>query len=176
MHGIVLLIESGPHPNSSMSRLTKKQIFPFVTGAPQISLPSWRAWAFSFPNWNLSAFSSMNLNASETKLNHQLLQFQGCQFYYLGFSLLWRDTMIMWTLINKIFIGVTCLQLQGLKNYHHDGEHRSMQADVVLELRVLHLAGNRKITETLSNILSTGNLKAHSNNNILPSKRPFPYQ
>lgn len=28
--------------------------------------------------------------------------------------------------------------------YHHDGEHGSIQADMVLELRLLHLAGSRK--------------------------------
>ena len=40
--------------------------------------------------------------------------------------------------------------------YHHDGEHDSKQAVMVLErkLRVLHLAGNGKLTETLGSILS----------------------
>ena len=42
-----------------------------------------------------------------------------------------------------------CLQFQRLVCYHHVGEHGGMQADVVLELRVLHLAGNRKLTVTL---------------------------
>lgn len=35
-----------------------------------------------------------------------------------------------------------------------------MQVDVVLEFRVLHLAGKMKLTETLGGILSLGNLKA----------------
>ena len=38
------------------------------------------------------------------------------------------------------------LLFRGLEHYHHSGEHGGVQADVVLEkdLRVLHLAGNRR--------------------------------
>lgn len=57
-------------------------------------------------------------------------------------------------------------------HYHHDGEFGSVQADVVLELRVLHFAGSRKPSETLGGILSTGDLKTCPYNDTLP---PTPY-
>ena len=52
-----------------------------------------------------------------------------------------------------------------------------MQADVVLErqLRALHLAGNRKLTETLDCILSIANLKAHPHSDTFPPTRPCPH-
>ena len=40
--------------------------------------------------------------------------------------------------------------LKGSIYYHYDREHGSVQADVVLELRVLHLTGNRKLTDSHS--------------------------
>ena len=48
-----------------------------------------------------------------------------------------------------------------------------MQADVVLELRVLHLAGNRKSTDchTEGN-LSKRDHKAHPHRDTLPPSRP----
>ena len=39
---------------------------------------------------------------------------------------------------------------------------------MMLELRVLHLAGNRKLTETLGSVLSIENLKAHPHSDTLP--------
>ena len=52
-----------------------------------------------------------------------------------------------------------------------------MQAAVLLEeLGVLHLAGNKKLTETLASILSTGKLKAHLHSDTLPLTRPYPFQ
>ena len=49
-----------------------------------------------------------------------------------------------------------------------------MQTDMMLELRVLHLADNRKLTETLGGILSLGNLKACLH--TLPPIRTYPFQ
>ena len=47
-------------------------------------------------------------------------------------------------------------------SFHNDGEHGDMQADIVLEkMKILCLAGNRKSTDTLGNILSIANQKAH---------------
>lgn len=34
--------------------------------------------------------------------------------------------------------------------YHHDRKHDGMQTDKVLELRMLHLVGNKKMTETVA--------------------------
>lgn len=43
-----------------------------------------------------------------------------------------------------------------------------------VNLRVLYLAGNRKLTYPLGgNILSTGNLKFHPHSDTLPPKRPY---
>ena len=52
---------------------------------------------------------------------------------------------------------------RGSAQYHHEGEHGSMQADMVLEgqLEALHLAGNRQWSETLGGILCIGNFKAY---------------
>ena len=53
-----------------------------------------------------------------------------------------------------------------------------MQAGMVLELRVLHLAGNRKLTDIPGSILSKENLKARPHVDTLPrtshthSKKP----
>ena len=49
-----------------------------------------------------------------------------------------------------------------------------MQADVVVELRVLHLAGNRKLTDTLGGTLSIGNLQACPQSDALPPTKPLP--
>lgn len=46
-------------------------------------------------------------------------------------------------------------------HYYKDEEHGGMQANLVLELRMLHIVGNRKSTDSLGNIPSIGNLKAH---------------
>ena len=40
-------------------------------------------------------------------------------------------------------------------HYDNEEEHASVQADMVLELRVLHLVDKRKSTERLGGILST---------------------
>ena len=37
----------------------------------------------------------------------------------------------------------------GSVHYHHEGEHGNVKTDMVLELGVLYLAGNRKLTATL---------------------------
>lgn len=70
--------------------------------------------------------------------------------------------MAMATLIRKPFNcgGELAYSVRGSVHYHHDGEHGSIRADTVLELRLLHLAGNRKSIDTVSGILSSGSLKA----------------
>ena len=47
-----------------------------------------------------------------------------------------------------------------------------MQADVVLGLRVLHPAGNRKSADTLDSILSIGNLKTHPHGDTPTPSKP----
>ena len=59
--------------------------------------------------------------------------------------------------------------------------HGGIQADMVLELKVLHLKGKRKSTETLGGILSIGNLKIHPNcdkssNKATPPSNATPYE
>ena len=44
---------------------------------------------------------------------------------------------------------------------------------MVLELRLLHLAGNRMSTDTLGGILSIGNFKAHYHRGTLLPPRPY---
>lgn len=75
----------------------------------------------------------------------------------------------MATLIKKAFNW----GFRGCVHYHHDGYHDGVQADVVLELRMLHLAGNRKSTgcHTRGN-LSTRDLKAGPHGDIHPPTRP----
>ena len=67
-------------------------------------------------------------------------------------------------------MGRLVYNFRGSVHYHQDGEHGGMQTDVVLEeqLRVLHLAVNRKLTETLGGILSIGNLRARPHSDTLP--------
>ena len=49
------------------------------------------------------------------------------------------------TLIKKAFnLGWLAYSFRGSVHYDHEEKHGSMQADVVLELRVLHLADNGK--------------------------------
>ena len=57
-------------------------------------------------------------------------------------------------------------------------DYDGVQADTVLKklLRILYLAGNRKSTETLSGILSIGNLKTCPNRDILSPTRPYLFQ
>ena len=50
----------------------------------------------------------------------------------------------------------------------------SIQADMVIELKVLHLKDKRKYTETLGGILSIGNLKIHSNSDKSSNKATPP--
>ena len=47
------------------------------------------------------------------------------------------------------------LSFRGSVYYYNYGEHCSVEADMVL--RVLHLAGNKKLTETAGGIPSIGN-------------------
>lgn len=62
---------------------------------------------------------------------------------YLGFLVLLKDTMATATFINKAFsLGWLAYSFRGTTHYHYEGEHGSQQTDIVLELRVLHLAGN----------------------------------
>ena len=75
----------------------------------------------------------------------------------------------------KHLIEVVAYSFRGLIHYHrgggHGGELCSVQTDMVLELRLLHLEGNRKSTETPGSILSIGNLKAHLHSDtLLPTK------
>ena len=85
----------------------------------------------------------------------------------------------------NIELRVAAYSFRGSLHYHHGGEHDNTQADVVLELRVLHLAGNRKSTDKLGGILSIGNHKAHSHvfqqggahsNKAIPSNSATPYE
>ena len=80
------------------------------------------------------------------------------------------------TLIKETLVVVAHLQLRGSVHYHHGREHGSVQADVVLELRVLHLAGNRKSTDSLGGILSIGNLKSCPHSDTLPPVRSYSLQ
>lgn len=57
-----------------------------------------------------------------------------------------------------------------------DREHGGIWADMVLELRVLHLADNRKLTKTLGGILTIGNLKAYLHCDTLPPTKLYPLQ
>ena len=56
-----------------------------------------------------------------------------------------RDTITKVTLIRKTFNWSG--SLAGSVHYHNR-EHTGMHADMVLELRVLYLAGNRKSTDS----------------------------
>lgn len=58
--------------------------------------------------------------------------------------------MTVAALIKKRFNWVPCLRFRGSVHYHHDGENGGVQADVVLELRELHLkaTGSRLEQET----------------------------
>ena len=62
---------------------------------------------------------------------------------------------------------------RGSVHYHHGREHGTMQAEVVLELRVLHLAGIRKSADSLRGILSRRNLRARPHSDALPPKPYF---
>ena len=68
------------------------------------------------------------------------------------------------------------LQFQRFSHYHHDREYGSVQADVVLEPGMLHLADNRKLTETPNRFLSIGNLKVCPHSDTLPPTRSYPLQ
>lgn len=90
----------------------------------------------------------------------------------LGFLLLWSDTMATATIITKTFeLGFRCLV-----HDHHGRKHRHVQADVVLELRVLCLIGNRKLIDSnTEESLSKTDLKACPDSDLLPQERPHTY-
>ena len=50
------------------------------------------------------------------------------------------------TFIKKTFNWWLAYSFRGSVHYHHDEEYGRVKADVVLELIVSHLAGNRKLT------------------------------
>ena len=70
--------------------------------------------------------------------------------------------------IKKTFYwGGSFTQFQRFSHYHHYGEHSSVQADVVLELRALHLTGNRKPTDShTEGGLSKRDLNAHPHSEV----------
>ena len=84
--------------------------------------------------------------------------------------------MIKATLIKKTFNWGGSLTFRGLVHYRHGEKYSSRLADVVLELRVLHLAGNRKLTDSLGSILSIRNLKACPHSDTFPLTRSYPLQ
>lgn len=58
-------------------------------------------------------------------------------------------------------------------HHHHGRKHRDVQADVVLELRVLRLIGNRKLIDSnTEESLSKTDLKARPDSDLLPPERP----
>lgn len=63
---------------------------------------------------------------------------------------------------------------EGSVHYFLDGEYGIVQVDMVLELRVLHLVGNRKLTDTVGGIMLIGNHKAYPHSDILPPAMPYP--
>ena len=69
-------------------------------------------------------------------------------------------------------MGWLAYSFRGSVSYHHGGEHGGLQTVMVLEnqLQTLHLAGNRKSTEMLGNILSIGNLKACPHSDTFSNK------
>ena len=74
----------------------------------------------------------------------------------------------MTTLIKETLIGVASIQF---RSYHHGKDNGSMQGDMVLELRVLYLADNRKLTDChTEGSLSQRDLKARPHSDTLPPK------
>lgn len=65
--------------------------------------------------------------------------------------------------IKKTFSVALAYSFRGSVYYHHSGELESLQADVVLELRMLYLEGNRKSADSYTEgSLNKRDLKACS--------------
>ena len=64
-------------------------------------------------------------------------------------------------------------RFRGSVHYHQGRKHGSVQAHMVLEeLRVLHLVPKAARRRLISRKLEGGFLKAHPNNDTLPSRKP----
>lgn len=86
----------------------------------------------------------------------------------------WEETPWLW---QKHLIRLTHLQLQRFSPLSlWWGSWRHTGLDVVLEPRVLHLVGNRRLIETPVVILSIRNLSAHSHGDTIPPIRPYQLQ
>jgi hypothetical protein len=61
---------------------------------------------------------------------------------------------------------------RGSVHYHHDRKHGSVQADIVQELRVLHLVSKTNRRRLASRQLGRRSLKAHPHSDTLPPTKP----
>ena len=108
-----------------------------------------------------------------------LLSFKYMAFSHIGACVLVkvfiavRDTMSVGTLIKKTINWASCLHFRASVHFNHDSEHgSSKQTDAMLELRLPHLAGSRKSTDSHRVKLEEIDLKARPHSDILPPRKP----